>query len=74
MDPSMPGTVTNPTMATPGVGASEMPSVYIQPEVATTGTVQDANEVFDCGFTRNIDGVLKAIEMVFEISVDKNYL
>lgn len=71
MDPSTPGAVTNPTAATPGVGVSEMPSVYIQPEMAPTGTVQDPNEVFDCGFLRNVDGILKAIEMVVEIRTDE---
>jgi hypothetical protein len=67
MDPTMPGGAAGPTTATPGIGVSEMPTVYIQPEVATSGTVQDPDEMFDCGFFKNADGILKAIEMVLDI-------
>jgi len=61
-----PTGVANPTSV--GYGG-EMPTVYSQPEVATTGTVQDPSEVFNCGFVTGLDGILKIIEMVTDLCV-----
>jgi hypothetical protein len=58
-----PTGVVNPTAG----GYGDMPTVYTQPEVATTGTVQDPYEIFNCGFVKGLDGVLKIIEITLSL-------